>query len=99
MGFGPCRSLSKEVRWIRLLLLDQELLRGRSVAILDIDIRSFAVCGICVEFDLHALARVDHRADGAIHTVVEPFLGVGAVAAPQLDVVAVVGVAVVQVNA
>ena len=81
------------------LLLDQELLRSRSIAILDIDIRPLAVHAVGVFLDLHALVRVDYRADCFRHAVVDPFLGVSAVAGVQLDVVAVVGIALVQVNA
>ena len=75
------------------LLLDQELLDRRSVAIPDLDIGTLTVHAIRVLFDLHAFVRVDHRADRLGHSVVDPFLGVGAVAVVQLDVVAVGGIA------
>ena len=87
----------KEIR--TSLLLDQELLRARSIAIVNIYIRPLTVHAVGVRHDLHALIRVDHRADRFRHPVVEPFLGIAAVATPQLDVVAIIGVAINEIDA
>ena len=81
------------------LFLDHELLRGRAVAIMDLHIRALAIHTVAIVLDLHALVRVHHRADRLGHAVVDPFLGVGAVAVVQLDVVPVVGIAAAEVNA
>ena len=81
-----------------VLLLDRELLRSRSVTIVNIHIRPLVVQAVGVVLDLHALVRVDHRADRFRHTVVEPFLGVGAVAVVQLDVGSIGRIAVAQIN-
>ena len=82
-----------------VLLLDRELLRSRSVTIVNIYVRPLVVQAVGIVLDLHALARVDHRADRFRHPVVNPFLGIGVVTTPQLDVVAVGGIAAAEVDA